>query len=99
MVPRGSRNSEPRGTKRTRNGDPAAMLFKLSSPGSEGNRALRGGKLPTSGEPEGSKGPEGEQVRESRPEYRIGTQQRVVGDNLPRTGKPEVREGAQNRTG
>jgi hypothetical protein len=50
LVPRGSRNSEPRGTKRTRNGDPAAMLYKLSSPGSEGNRTLRGGKFPA-GEP------------------------------------------------
>jgi hypothetical protein len=102
MVPRGSRNSEPRGTKRTWNGDPVAMLSSLRRRGAKGiGRSVEVSfrrQTRSSFEPEGLNNPKGEQDRGSQPDCRFERRKRVVGADLPRPGKPEAREGIRSRT-
>jgi hypothetical protein len=104
MVPRGSRNSEPRGTKRTRNGDPVAMLSSLRRRGAKGiGRSVEVSfrwQTRSSFEPEGSNDPKGEQDRGSQPECRFERRKRVVGGDLPRPGKPgQGKESRAERSG
>jgi len=82
-VPRGSRNSEPRGTQRARNGDPQAVVSKLPLAGSEGRsgvtrRQASRQRIEPSAEPEGFNGPEGEQ----RLEELVGLPGRGAGNGL-----------------